>query len=188
MPKSTQNKDESDGKYTKPHPSLCFFTKEQGCRNWALWALDSRCGFQMQMSFCSAAVFKLKRTVGVVWKSLIIFHCFCGPTFRYALASFFKGVVCVCVSCKRHGLVWNKTSLRGCKLSRLFFPSRAGRTWERSWQSAAFYVCVVTSIVYHSSGLGPRQRLDCNMCILVFAHMLVQFRAKCSNLCILCNG
>ena len=30
MPKSTQTrKDESYGKYTKPHPSLHFFTKEQ---------------------------------------------------------------------------------------------------------------------------------------------------------------
>ena len=32
MPKSTQiRKDKSDGKYTKPHPSLHLFTKEQRC-------------------------------------------------------------------------------------------------------------------------------------------------------------
>ena len=37
----------------------------------------------MLTSFCGAAVFKLKRTVGVVWKCLIIFHCFCGPTIYY---------------------------------------------------------------------------------------------------------
>ena len=38
MPKSAQTrKDKSDGKYTKPHPSLHLFTKEQRCRNWALY-------------------------------------------------------------------------------------------------------------------------------------------------------
>ena len=38
VPKSAQTrKDKSDGKYTKPHPSLHLFTKEQRCRNWALY-------------------------------------------------------------------------------------------------------------------------------------------------------
>ena len=38
MPKSTRTrKDRSDGKYTKPHPSLHLFTKQQRCRNWALY-------------------------------------------------------------------------------------------------------------------------------------------------------
>ena len=30
-------KDKSDGKYTKPYPSLHLFTIEQKCRNWALY-------------------------------------------------------------------------------------------------------------------------------------------------------
>ena len=45
----------------------------------------------MSTSFCGAAVFKLKRTVGVVWKSLIIFHCFLWPNVSLTVVSFFKG-------------------------------------------------------------------------------------------------
>ena len=38
MPESTQTrKDESDGKYTNPHPSLHLFTKDQKCREGALY-------------------------------------------------------------------------------------------------------------------------------------------------------
>ena len=47
MPKSTQTrKDKSDGKYTKPHPSLHLFTKEQRCRDEALyiyWCWNETC-------------------------------------------------------------------------------------------------------------------------------------------------
>ena len=38
VPKSMRTrKVKSDGKYTKPHPSLHLFTKEQRCRNEALY-------------------------------------------------------------------------------------------------------------------------------------------------------
>jgi len=36
VPQSTRTRI-SDGKYTKPHPSLHLSTKEKRCRNWALY-------------------------------------------------------------------------------------------------------------------------------------------------------
>ena len=53
--------------------------------------LDTGCEFQMSTSFCGAAVFKLKRMVGVVWKNLIIFHCFLWPDVSLSFGELFQG-------------------------------------------------------------------------------------------------
>ena len=138
MPKSTQTrKDKSDGKYTKPHPSLHLFTKDQRCRDEALYIYH-------HLSFLVCVLFGTPFLH--LFSFLMIFlSCFCAFLAMFSFTLWSKHYF-------NHNPIPFKTVLTGEYVANCSVKSKHATTYRQYGSQISCClqhgVCVVNSVVY----------------------------------------